>query len=447
MKHIQDATGARVDIDQTVSPRKIVVSSSDEAAVKSAVKMVRDVLNYPHAVEGDQKEKEMAIDGAAAELAAKIQAQAQAQAMAALLAQQQQLAAGQPLAASQPQAASFLAADSQPAGIPNTKTPLFPQHVARSATAGTGVPSYANTNGAMQYQDHRPPPQSQLDQQLSVGLDGGIASIQQSMTQLQLQAAQQKLQQQQLLLEQQQRLLEQQARNSLPPGIGGGVPSQGSLGLSPTTGAAMATGAGSNTGVGGDTGLGLMANATAPEFSANAPAFQARSEPQSSGVASLSSSYHAASTSNSANVVQGSIFGGLSGSALLAGGSIPTQQQQQPAGQQHDALGAALGGTGAPTTTASERDIIDDIFGSLGAGMAGGADAMSGFGGGPSEWEATGLSGWGAGTSNGETPGEGQQPPSGGGSRTDASLQSLIGGFVGGQQQQQQQQQQNNWNA
>ena len=378
MKHIQDATGARVDIDQTVSPRKIVVSSSDEAAVKSAVRMVRDVLNYPHAVEGDQKEKEKAIDGAAAELAAKIQAQAQAQAMAALLAQQQQLAAGQPLAASQPQAASFLSADAQPASIPNTKTPLFPQHVVRSATAGTGVPSYANANGAMQYQDHRPPPQSQLDQHLSVGLDGGIASIQQSMTQLQLQAAQQKLQQQQLLLEQQRRLLEQQARNSsLPPGIGGGVPPQGSLGLNPTTSAAMATGADGNAGVSGDTGLGLMANATAPEFSANAPAFQARSEPSSSGVASLSSSYHAASTANSANVAQGSIFAGLSGSAVLAGGSIPTQQQQHPTGQQHDALGAALGGAGAPTT-ASERDIIDDIFGSMGAGLGGGASEWGG---------------------------------------------------------------------
>lgn len=432
VKHIQDATGARVDIDQTVSPRKIVVSSSDEAAVKSAVRMVRDVLNYPHAVEGDQKEKEKAIDGAAAELAAKIQAQAQAQAMAALLAQQQQLAAGQPLA------------DSQPAGIPNTKTPLFPQHVARSATAGTGVPSYANANGAMQYQGHRPPPQSQLDQHLSVGLDGGIASIQQSMTQLQLQAAQQKLQQQQLLLEQQRRLLEQQARSSsLPPGIGGGVPQQGSLGLNPTTSAAMAAGVDANAGVSGDTGLGLMANATAPEFSANAPAFQARSEPLSSGVSSLSSSYHAASTANSANVAQGSIFGGLSGSALQAGGSIPTQQQQQPTGQQHDALGAALGGTGAPTT-ASERDIIDDIFGSMGAGMAGGADAIADLGGGSSEWGATGLSGWNAGVSNGDTPQEGQQPSPGDTSSTGAGLQSLIGGFLGGQQQQEQQ---NNWNA
>ena len=442
VKHIQDATGARVDIDQSVSPRKIVVSSSDEAAVKSAVRMVRDVLNYPHAVEGDQKEKEMAIDGAAAELAAKIQAQAQAQAMAALLAQQQQLAAGQPLAVSQPQAASFLAADSQPSGIPNTKTPLFPQHVARSAAAGAGGPSYANNaSGAMQYQDHRPTPQSQLDQHLSGGLDGGIASIQQSMTQLQLQAAQQKLQRQQLLLEQQQRLLEQQARNRLPPGIGGGVPPQGSLGVNPTTGAATATGADANAGVGGDAGLGLMANATAPEFSANAPAFQARNEPSSSGVASLSSSYHAASTANSSNVAQGSIFGGLSGSTLLAGGSIPTQQQQQSTGQQHDALGVALGETGAPTT-ASERDIIDDIFGSMGAGMAGGTDTIAGLGGGAPQWGATGLSGWGT-TSNSDTFLEGQQPPSGSASSTGATLQSLIGGFVGGQQQQEQ----NNWDA
>jgi len=436
VKHIQDATGARVDIDQTVSPRKIVVSSSDETAVKSAVRMVRDVLNYPHAVEGDQKEKEMAIDGAAAELAAKIQAQAQAQAMAALLAQQQQLAAGQPLAASQPQAGSFLAADTQPARILNTKTPLFPQHVAaRSATTGTDVPSYSNANGTRQYQDRRPPPQSQLDSHQSTGPDGGIASIQQSMTQLELRAAQQKLQQQQIMLEQQQRILEQQAR-SRPHGIGGGV-SQGPLGLNSSSGAGRS----------GESGLGLMANAAAPEFSANAPAFQARSESLSSGIASLGSSYHAASTvggaTNATNVAQGPVFGGLSGSALLSGGSIPTQQQQQLADQQHDALGVALAGTGAPTA-ASERDIIDDIFGSMGAGTGGGADAISGLGGGASGWGATGLSGWGAETSDDGTSQGVRQTTSDGGSNAGAGLQSLIGGYLGKQYQQQQQ---NNWNV
>ena len=434
VKHIQDATGARVDIDQTVSPRKIVVSSSDEAAVKSAVRMVRDVLNYPHAVEGDQKEKEMAIDGAAAELAAKIQAQAQAQAMAALLAQQQQLAA-------------------PPPGVPTTKTPLFPQHVARSATAGTDIPSYANANGAIQHQ-HRPPPQSQLDRHPSAGLDGSIASIQQSMTELQLQAAQQKLQQQQILLEQQQQLLrEQAARNSLHGGIGGGVPSQGSLGFNSTAGT---TAAGANVGVSGGSGgsgLGLMANAAAPEFSANAPAFQARGEPSSSEVPSLSSSYHASSTvGGAANAAQGSMFGGLSGSALLSGGSIPIQQQQQPTGQQHDALGAALAGTGTgagtgagPPAVSSERDIIDDIFGSMGAGTGGGADVIGSMGGGTS-WGASGLSGWDTGVSSGGSSQGTQQPPAGSGSNAGASLHSLIGGYLGGQQQQSHHEQ-NDWNA
>ena len=450
VKHIQDATGARVDIDQTVSPRKIVVSSSDEAAVKSAVRMVRDVLNYPHAVEGDQKQKEMAIDGAAAELAAKIQAQAQAQAMAALLAQQQQLTARQRIAASQPQATSFLAADTPPPGVPTTKTPLFPQHVARSATAGTDIPSYANANGAIQHQD-RPPPQSQLDRHPSAGLDGGIASIQQSMTQLQLQAAQQKLQQQQILLTQQQHLLrEQAARNSLHGGIGGGVPSQGSLGFNSTAGTAVTTAAaGANVGVSGGSGLGLMANAAAPEFSANAPAFQARGKPSSSEVPSLSSSYHASSTvGGAANAAQGSMFGGLSGSALLSGGSIPIQQQQQLTGQQHDALGVALAGAGAgagPPAVSSERDIIDDIFGSMGTGTGGGVDVIGGMGGGTS-WGASGLSGWGTGVSSGGSLQGTQQPPADSGSNAGASLQSLIGGYLGGQQQQSHHEQ-NDWNA
>lgn len=48
VKHIQDASGARVDIDQTVTPRKITISG-DEKSVKSASKLVKDVLSYPHA--------------------------------------------------------------------------------------------------------------------------------------------------------------------------------------------------------------------------------------------------------------------------------------------------------------------------------------------------------------------------------------------------------------
>lgn len=48
IKNIQDSSGARVDIDQTVTPRKITVSGTEEN-VQVAVKMVRDVLSYPHA--------------------------------------------------------------------------------------------------------------------------------------------------------------------------------------------------------------------------------------------------------------------------------------------------------------------------------------------------------------------------------------------------------------
>jgi hypothetical protein len=48
IKHIQDSSGARVDIDQTVIPRRIKISGDDEN-VQTAIRMVRDVLSYPHA--------------------------------------------------------------------------------------------------------------------------------------------------------------------------------------------------------------------------------------------------------------------------------------------------------------------------------------------------------------------------------------------------------------
>lgn len=48
IKNIQDTSGARVDIDQSVTPRKITVSGKEEN-VSLAVKMVSDVLSYPHA--------------------------------------------------------------------------------------------------------------------------------------------------------------------------------------------------------------------------------------------------------------------------------------------------------------------------------------------------------------------------------------------------------------
>ncbi len=48
IKNIQDDSGARVDIDQTVTPRQVRISGSKKN-VEKAVTMVRDVLSYPHA--------------------------------------------------------------------------------------------------------------------------------------------------------------------------------------------------------------------------------------------------------------------------------------------------------------------------------------------------------------------------------------------------------------
>lgn len=48
IKQIQDESGARVDIDQTVTPRQVRISGN-QANVEKAVIMVRDVLAYPHA--------------------------------------------------------------------------------------------------------------------------------------------------------------------------------------------------------------------------------------------------------------------------------------------------------------------------------------------------------------------------------------------------------------
>lgn len=46
IKHIQDTSGARVDIDQTASPIKIIVSG-ERSQVEQAMQLVRDVLSYP----------------------------------------------------------------------------------------------------------------------------------------------------------------------------------------------------------------------------------------------------------------------------------------------------------------------------------------------------------------------------------------------------------------
>lgn len=60
IKDIQDKSGARVDIDQTVTPRQIRISGS-KASVDKAIPMVRDVLNYPHAQlqPGEEEEEEL----------------------------------------------------------------------------------------------------------------------------------------------------------------------------------------------------------------------------------------------------------------------------------------------------------------------------------------------------------------------------------------------------
>lgn len=48
VKQIQDTSGARVDIDQTVNPRRIIISGEVDQ-VQHAVNLVRGVLSYPHA--------------------------------------------------------------------------------------------------------------------------------------------------------------------------------------------------------------------------------------------------------------------------------------------------------------------------------------------------------------------------------------------------------------
>jgi hypothetical protein len=48
VKQIQDSSGARVDIDQTVTPRRIIISGEVDQ-VHRAVRLVRGVLSYPHA--------------------------------------------------------------------------------------------------------------------------------------------------------------------------------------------------------------------------------------------------------------------------------------------------------------------------------------------------------------------------------------------------------------
>ena len=48
VKNIQDTSGARVDIDQTVTPRRIIISGK-VSQVEKALHLVQEVLSYPHA--------------------------------------------------------------------------------------------------------------------------------------------------------------------------------------------------------------------------------------------------------------------------------------------------------------------------------------------------------------------------------------------------------------
>lgn len=48
IKHIQDASGAKVDIDQTVTPRSIIVTGNPDS-VQAAKRLISSVLAYPHA--------------------------------------------------------------------------------------------------------------------------------------------------------------------------------------------------------------------------------------------------------------------------------------------------------------------------------------------------------------------------------------------------------------
>jgi predicted nucleic acid-binding Zn-ribbon protein len=46
IKHIQDSSGAKVDIDQNVTPRVVTITGRPES-VQTAIRLVRDVLSYP----------------------------------------------------------------------------------------------------------------------------------------------------------------------------------------------------------------------------------------------------------------------------------------------------------------------------------------------------------------------------------------------------------------
>eukprot|EP00557_Chaetoceros_sp_GSL56_P000071 CAMPEP_0176496752 /NCGR_PEP_ID=MMETSP0200_2-20121128/11359_1 /TAXON_ID=947934 /ORGANISM="Chaetoceros sp., Strain GSL56" /LENGTH=1468 /DNA_ID=CAMNT_0017894721 /DNA_START=294 /DNA_END=4697 /DNA_ORIENTATION=- len=62
VKNIQDTSGARVDIDQKVIPRKITISGG-ESQVNDAVRQVQEVLSYPHAQQNYSTSRNQDNDG------------------------------------------------------------------------------------------------------------------------------------------------------------------------------------------------------------------------------------------------------------------------------------------------------------------------------------------------------------------------------------------------
>jgi len=80
VKHIQDVSGARVDIDQSVTPREVTISGTQKS-VATAQRLVRDVLSYPNAqLHYNDKENPSGDPDVSAAAAAKAQVEAAAKA-------------------------------------------------------------------------------------------------------------------------------------------------------------------------------------------------------------------------------------------------------------------------------------------------------------------------------------------------------------------------------
>ena len=427
VKHIQDATAARVDIDQTVSPRKIVVSSKDERAVRSAVRMVQDVLNYPNAQEKDEE----SIDGNYADISTNTSNNADAPAGYYTLGTEKAHVVAQPSTVPSGHFQQQLGA----AGHSARQSLSQPPFASDTVPAGSGMfgRNGLPANGHAPAGQHHLPASSipLFAQGQGQGLSGGLFALQQDQQQRQyqststagpsLQSLHQNMAQMRLQEMQPKPLAQDSIRGAPPPpglssssALGGFIEDASSNrsggGSFPKSSAAPALGGiplGSGNGLGSSAGSGL------------------------GGLGGLSNSDE---------------LYGRSGSSLLSGHSLPFQQQQQ------SLVGASLGlgGVGpsldSPNTrpVTAERDIIDDIFGSM-------PPANSGGGGGATDWGSSGLSGWATGGFGGDASREGsgglagdlssmlQQPMNGGGL-------GLCGDFLDEQEGEKRQQQQP-WNT